>query len=372
MNERGVLHVSDSDGWTGGTAQMLHLASGLQDRGWKVAFAARRKASWLPKAAELGLAVHPVALRQDYDLLSAARLSALMDQEGLSILHAHHSRSHSICLLAQALRRLLGKPGVLVVSRRVTFPPKGNPLSRWKYTSRLIDHFVAVADAIRDGLVAYGVEPGRVSVIRSGVDLARFSPRPADPRVLQGLGVPPGVPLVGKIANFSAWKGQETFLQAAKLLVEQGRKAHFLLAGRDTDGPEAKELVNRLRLEGCVCLAGFRTDIPDLLPCLGVSVNAASQGEGVSGALRESLAMGVPVVATDVGGNKELFPGEDRRFLVSPGDPAALAERIAWTLDHQDEARALVRDWRNWAAAECSIESHLERTEALYLRLLGR
>jgi glycosyltransferase involved in cell wall biosynthesis len=212
----------------------------------------------------------------------------------------------------------------------------------------------------------------RVTVIRSGVDVSRFAPQPPDPAIQAELGLPSGVPVIGKIANAAPWKGQNVFLEAAAILTRKGRKVHFLLAGRDTMGEWVRGQVAALGLAGRVTLAGFRQDIPKLLPCLSVSVNAAVGGEGLSGALRESLCMGVPVVASDMAGNRELLFGADPRFLFKPGDAQALAERLEWALDHEKEAKAFVAQWRQRLDAEFSIEQMVAKTDELYRRLLGR
>lgn len=365
-----VLHVSESDEWSGGAAQLLALAEGLRGRGWRVRIACRSGSGLSEHARGKGFEILTVPLREDYDLLSAWTLARFVYAQGISVLHAHHNRSHAVCLLAKLLLGLLGLKPVLVVSRRVSFPPGKNPFSLWKYRSASIDRIVAVAEGVKEVLTSSGVPAEKVEVIRSGVDLARFSPRARDPGLRRRLGLPEGRAVIGKIANASPWKGQNVLLKAAALLLREGRKVHFLLAGRDTDGDWIKGEVARLGISEHVTLAGFRSDVPELLSCLDISVNAAVQGEGLSGALRESLSMGVPVVASDIAGNRELLGGPGRDWLFTPGDHEALARRLGWALDHQDQARAAARAWRERAREEFSLERMVEKTEALYRRLL--
>ncbi len=366
-----VLHVSESNEWSGGAAQLLALAQGLRGRGWGVRVACRPGSGLETNAAAQGFETFAVGLREDYDLWSAWRLARFIRAKGIDVVHAHHNRSHAVCLLAKLLLKLSGKAPVLVVSRRVSFAPGSNPFSRWKYRSRLIDRIVAVAEAVKGVLTRTGVPPERVVVIRSGVDLARFSPKAADPALRRALGLPEGVPVVGKIANASPWKGQLVLLEAAALLVKEGRKVHFLLAGRDTQADWVRAEVARLGLEGRVTLAGFRSDVPELLSCLAVSVNAAVKGEGLSGALRESLCAGIPVVASDIAGNRELLGGRGANALFAPGDAAALARRLARVLDHPAEAKAAAEEWRRKDLPEFTLERTVEKTDALYRELLG-
>lgn len=371
MTAMKVLHVSESNEWTGGTAQLLALAEGLKARGWDVVVGCRPGSGLSKHAAERGLEIFTVGLREDYDVLSALELARFVRERGVDVIHAHHNRSHAVCLIAKSILSLTGHRPALVVSRRVSFKPGRNPFSRWKYRSAYIDRIVAVADAVKDILVQAGVPARRVAVIRSGTDAGRFAPRRGDDALKRSFGLPVGVPLIGKIANASPWKGQAALLEAAAIMVERGSRARFVLAGRDTQADWVKEKVAALGLKERVTLLGFRTDVPDLLSCLDVSVNAAVQGEGLSGALRESLLMGLPVVASDVAGNRELLSGGHGGWLYPKDQPAALAERLDWVLAHPEEARASVAAWQQAAAGDFTLEKTIERTDALYRELLS-
>lgn len=367
-----VLHVSESDAWSGGAAQLLALAQGLKNNGWPVWIACRPGSGLKQNAEARGLPTLAIALSEDYDLFSAWKLARFIASEGISVLHAHHNRSHAVCLLAKLLLKFSGRDPVLIVSRRVSFAPGRNPFSRWKYQSRLIDRIVAVADAVKRVLVESGVAASKIAVIHSGVDISRFSPRPPDRRLARELGLPEGKTVIGKIANASPWKGQPVLLEAAAKLLAKGRAVHFLFVGRDTDGAWLRAEARRLNIERHVSLAGFRADIPEILSCLAISVNAAVQGEGLSGALRESLCLGIPVVASDIAGNRELLRDYGPNFLYPPGDAAALAQRLEWTLDHGAQVKTAVAAWRKSFLAEFSLERTVADTEALYRELLVR
>jgi glycosyltransferase involved in cell wall biosynthesis len=111
--------------------------------------------------------------------------------------------------------------------------------------------------------------------------------------------------------------------------------------------------------------------VPDILSCVDLSVNAAVQGEGLSGALRESLIMGLPVVASDVAGNKELLKSGLGGWTYPKGDAAALAEKIIWVRGHLDEAKESARRWRETNLSEFTLGATVEKTDALYRKLLG-
>lgn len=364
-----VLHVTESRSWSGGTVQLWNLATGLVKRGHAAALFCPPDGEILRHVPNSGVSVTECPLREDYDFRAAVRLARAIHAFRPDIVHAHHPRAHAIALLAGFFTSVPR----LVVSRRVSFRlKKWNPFSQWKYRSRSIRTFVAVSEDIRRVLIEGGVSADKVTVVHSGVDVQKFAPRPPAEHLRRELGLPADRPVVGNLTHYSWWKGQTVFLEAAKILTEAGVKAHFLLAGKDTNGPDARAKVDALGLASHVTLAGFRTDVPDLLSLLRVSVLSSLAGEGFSGVLREAMCMGVPVVATDVGGNSELVKDEKTGRLVAPGDPAALATAIRQTLADHAEAQSMAQAARAAVTSNYSLDSMVDKTLSLYDRLLSK
>ncbi|MBI3550836.1 MAG: glycosyltransferase family 4 protein [Elusimicrobia bacterium] len=364
-----ALFVTESRGWSGGAKQLISLAEGLRARKWDVLLACPEDGQTFAKAREKGIETIHFVPRQDYDVPSAWRLAKMCMLRDVDVLHAHHPRAHAVALMSTFF---LKKPPVFLVSRRVSFKIPGNPFSRFKYTSDHIDAYVAVAESIRQILIEAGVRPERVATIRSGVDVAQFSPRPRDPALAAELGLPPGVPVVGLIANYSEWKGQAVLVEAAGRLKRQGARAVYLFAGRDTQSPEllAKAKAAGLGEEDAKFL-GFREDVPRLLPLLDVSVNVSVAGEGISGALRESLAMGIPVAASDIGGNKELVRDGETGMVFKAGDPDALAKALSVFIKDPAAGKRMAETGRKWVGENLSTEKMVSATEALYHKLLA-
>lgn len=362
-----VLHVTESRGWSGGTVQLWNLCRGLKDAGHEVALFCPPDGELARRAADGAFRLEACPLREDYDVPAALRLARLAREFRPDIVHAHHPRAHAIALLAS----WMGPLPRLVVSRRVSFRlKKWNLFSQLKYRSSRIRMFVAVSEDIRRVLIAGGVPADRVRVVHSGVDVGKFSPRPPDAALRQTLGLPEGRPVVGNLTHYSWWKGQAYFLEAAHRAVDAGSPAHFLLVGKDTDGAEAREKVRSLGLEDRVTLAGFRADMPEVLSLLSVSVVSSLAGEGFSGVLRESMCMGVPVVATRVGGNGELVKDGETGCLVPPADAAALAGAVQRLLADPAEARRMAEAAQRNVVTHYSIQSMVDQTRRLYEELL--
>ncbi len=116
---------------------------------------------------------------------------------------------------------------------------------------------------------------------------------------------------------------------------------------------------------------GFRLDVPELLSEVAVSV-LPSLSEGLSNSVLESMAAGVPVVATRVGGTPEAIEDGVSGFLVPPRDPAALAEAIAALLERPELARRLGEAARSRVESNFSLARMTEETQKLYIQMLGR
>jgi L-malate glycosyltransferase len=365
-----ILLITESRGWSGGAAQTLHLATGLKQRNHTVHIACQPGSEISNRAAENGIPTVITRIRGDMDLLGAGAIRSALTRLQSDILHAQHPKAHGVGLWAAAFsdRRL-----PYLVTRRVSFPVSNSFFSRLKYTHRRIDRYVAVSDGIRQVLIEGGVPAERIEVIYSGVDPERFKRLPANEALTlrQQIGLKPDVPVVIKVANYAEWKGQPVLLRAAAAFRRAGGRAQFLLVGRDTDGAEARALIEQLGLKDNVISLGFRRDIADLLSIADLSVNAAIAGEGLSGALRESLLLGVPSVASDVSGNRELVQEGVTGKLVPTSDPDALAGAIRWMFDHPDQARQLTLTGQQKVMREFTVETMVNRTLSLYQRLLS-
>jgi glycosyltransferase involved in cell wall biosynthesis len=174
-------------------------------------------------------------------------------------------------------------------------------------------------------------------VIHNGVDLDEFCPREATGYLHAELGIPAGAPLVATIGQIGLRKGVDVVLAAARRVPG----VHWLVVGeRTSEKEESRQFEERLHtmaretnLAGRVHFLGTRSDMPDLMNECALLVHAARQ-EPLGRVLLEAAACGLPVVATDVGGTREIFPLEaDGAVLVAPDDGDALAKAIESLLD---------------------------------------
>lgn len=201
---------------------------------------------------------------------------------------------------------------------------------------------------------------------------------PGDRGLREELGIPPGVPLIGAICRLHPVKRLGDLLDAVALLAERHPAARVVLVGPFSGGPviegcrrTLRERADLLGIGERVIMTGARTDVPRILAELSVSV-LPSASEGLSNALLESMAAGVPVVATAVGGTPEVVEDGMCGLLVPPADAASLAAAIGCLLDSPQLAAALGEAGRRRVEEHFGLDRMVEETTRLYRRLLAR
>jgi glycosyltransferase involved in cell wall biosynthesis len=228
--------------------------------------------------------------------------------------------------------------------------------------NRFTQAFVANSEAVRNETARReGVSPERIRVIPNAVDTERF--RPAAPGERQALrlklGFPPTVPLVGCVANLRPVKGHEVLLDAFAAVCAHVPEARLALIGEGPAEPSLHERAGALGILDRLHFLGLRDDVPELLRTFDVAVSA-SYSEGLSNALLEAMASGLPTVATAVGGNTELLEDGLLGTLVPPSDPAAMAVALRNLLTSPDRCRRLGAAARDRVRSRNSPESVIE------------
>jgi glycosyltransferase involved in cell wall biosynthesis len=321
---------------------------------------------WTAEGRTAGF-VHLGFFRGPADPLGAGRLAALLGAERIQVVHAHKGGGRTLTLLARGLM-LRGPRPPLVVNRGVSFPLTAP--SRLVDGSRLVARVVAVCEAIRTDLIRQGLPAAKIEVVYSGTDTARFDPARVDGTGVRAeLGLPTGVPLVTQI-GVRAPKGNDDVVHAFSRVLAGRPDAHLLFVGArpETRGVLARQVV-AAGIGPAATIWGYRDDVPEILGATTVSVDASHVGLGITGSLRESLAMATPVVATDLMGNPELVRHEATGLLVPPRDPSALAAAILRLLADPAWAAGLGRAGRRLVEARFSTQAKVERLEALYRRV---
>ncbi len=356
-----VLHVEGGRNLYGGAQQVLYLLQGLAKRGLANALACPA-GSEIADAAAPFAEVHTMRMGGDPDIGIVQRLRRCIRLCRPDLVHLHSRIGADV--MGGIACRLERVP--VVHSRRVD-----NPESRLavalKY--RLHDRVIAISEGIGRVLLAEGLPKDKLRVVRSAVDVERFD-RPCDrERVCAALGVPSHARLVGVIAQLIPRKGHRFLIEALPPLIAEFPPLQVLFFGK---GAEERDLTRRIAdagLQDRVRLAGFRDDLPDVLPCLDLLVHPALM-EGLGVSLLQAASAGVPIVASNAGGIPEAVRDGLNGILVPPGNAVALEVAIARLLRHPDLARRMGRAGRVLMRNEFSIDAMVEGNLAVYRELL--
>jgi L-malate glycosyltransferase len=311
------------------------------------------------------------------------RLAGDMRRGGVQIFHSYNFYGNVFGIPAARFARV---PVVIASVRDTGMNITPARIYLHRQVCRLADCVLVNAEAIRQWLIGQGACAERIEVIRNGLDLSRFARPAGGADVRRELGLPAQAPLVLLLARLTPQKGIEVFLEAAAAVNRRFPETHFLIVGdlytgtgkgtveRDGSYMESlRGLAARFGVGDRVIFTGFRSDVPELLSQATLSVLPSIEGEGLPNAIMESMAAGVPVVATRVGGSAEVV-GEDgvAGLLVPPRDPAALGEAVCAVLADRELALRLGREARSRMQHHFSLERMVRQTENLYAGLLDK
>jgi len=172
--------------------------------------------------------------------------------------------------------------------------------------------------------------------------------------------------MIGTLANLRPEKGLDDFLRAAALIAGAGVKANFLIWGDGLLRGHLELLARELGVDGVTRFAGQTTLAQDALKGLDIFVLPPRSNEGFSNALLEAMAVGLPVVATRIGGNVEMIDHNRTGLLVSPSRPEELAGAINQLIEHPDHAIRLGEQASSYVRSEYGMPRMLEKLECLY------
>jgi glycosyltransferase involved in cell wall biosynthesis len=328
-----------------------------------------------------GLAVAEYPLHSFYELNAFRqqwRFMKALRRDRIQIMQSYNFYGNVFSIPAA---KLAGVPCVIASIRDLGIFLRPAQLRVQKLICGLADKIVVNASAIRDWLVADGYSEGKIAVIRNGVDIAGYGTRSNGAALRQEFQLPAGAPLVVMLARLNPKKGIECFLEAAARVHRRCPDACFLAVGeayKRGDGEfrvdpvyrrKLHDRVQELGLDGCFRFTGMREDVPEILAAAAVSV-LPSYSEGVSNTLLESMAAGVPVVATRVGGTPEVIEDGQHGLLTPPGDARAIADSVCAVLMSPFLAARLGVQARERVVREFSFDVVVGRTQDLYLELL--
>lgn len=233
---------------------------------------------------------------------------------------------------------------------------------------RLSHRIVVNSNAVlKDTIKRNHANPSKMVLIYNAIEFFRFeSSNYKKQKARKELGIKCDNKTVIVIANLIPYKGHADFLEAAQIVIKHIPNAIFLIVGEDRGiGEKLRKKASDLRINGSVKFLGRRHDIPWLLASSELSV-LPSHEEGFSNTILESMAAGLPVVATNVGGNPEAVIDGKTGWLVPPKNPMVMAEKIIDLLSNPERAKSWGEQGRKRAKEFFTIEKMVEGYLELY------
>jgi len=235
-----------------------------------------------------------------------------------------------------------------------------------KWTKKVI----VLSQSLIERAIRLGADPEKIVVIPSGVDCSYFNPdtpeaekRAREIRDRIGVG---DATIIGFIGRLVPVKGVKHLVSAMKQVQQEHSNAHLLIVGDGFERPELQTVAQKLKVK--TTFLGWEKNVMPLYAVMDVFV-LPSLMEGLSNSLLEAMAMGKPVIATDVGGNKDVVVDGENGFLVPPVNPSSLSLKLKKLIECDDLRKEMGRINRETVKRRFSLKDNVSKVETVYRSL---
>ena len=371
MIRKNILFVIDSLGFGGAERQLVELLKGLNTKktyGIYLASLLKTESGYMELLEEEGIKIHFLERRKKYDLIRPiVRLKKYIHVYNIDLVHTFMNMGS---LYGAVAAKLAGRPVVCSAIRDAKDSSlKEKYLKR--FLSNIADRYVSNSKAGLQNRFA-NMKP-HFRVIYNGIDFSRFERNVNVSELKKDLGIEQDQVVIGMVASLSEHKDHVTLFFAFKEILKSYPKARLLLVG---DGPNRnylEQLSHELQISDQVLFLGYRSDVDLIYPVMDIHVlltNTDSHFEGISNAIIEAMATGVPVIATDCGGTPEIIKHEVNGLLVPPKDVEGTSTAITILLRDLLYAQEIASKARIRVHNMFGLERYIHDYEQLYKEIL--
>jgi glycosyltransferase involved in cell wall biosynthesis len=302
-------------------------------------------------------------------IAAVSRLNRIMKKESIQIIHSHMYHAN---LLGRLMK--LFHPGVKLVNTIHNINIGGRHRERiLQLTNRMADSITIISQTAREHFVKVGaVRPEKLLFLPNGVNTNLYQGKAAARDIIRSsLNIGTAFTWLA-IGRFDEQKNYHNLLKSFQLVLKEEKNTKLLLVGIGPQLDEMKQLANKLEILEYVHFLGYRADIPDVMSASDAYV-MSSDWEGMPLVLQEASSVGLPIVCTDVGGNKEVVISEKTGFIVRPKSHSALAEGMLQLLQLDDEERKQMgQAGKEYMQAVYELDRVADRWNALYKQVLSK
>lgn len=365
-----VLHVIEDLENGGAERVLINLALGLDQQKFEVAVCClTRKGRMARELEEQGIAVHVMHKCPGFDLALVLRLRRLMRELAIDLVHCHVFTAN----LWGRIAALLARVPVIITHEHSSFTvDHARRLRLEQWLMRATTQTITVSEELRQRLITQGRLPAhKIVTIHNGLKFSSARDTQLRARLREEFGLERFQSIVGTVGRLEYRKNYPLLLDAFAQVRIQLPQTGLLFVGA---GPEQERLQYHARGLGIaehVVFAGYHSNVVDWLHLMSVFC-LSSQTEGISMAILEAMAAGVPVVATRVGGNPEIIPSREFGILTPPNDAAALSRALLEVLKAPAAAQLMAQRGRERVMQHFSETQMLARVEEMYLKWSGK
>ena len=375
-----LLELRNTYKWGGGPDKTILLSAERHDRARVQVVLAYirdirdREFTISRKAQAKGLSFFEIEERSKFDPRVLRNLKRIVADHDINIVHGHDYKSD---LMAYLLRLGLRKRKIKLVATAhawVMLGWKGSLYRRMDLSvMRRFDHLIAVSHATKEEMIAAGLPGSLISVVHNGIDTEVWSPNRVGRTLREELGIPETEPVIGYVGRIMPEKDLQTWIRAVATVATRFPQAHFVLVGEGKDDStleQLRRLAADLGIAAKTHFIGYRSELLPVYAAFDMFL-LTSRREGLPNSILEAMALGLPVVTTDVAGARELVANGCTGYVLPQGDHAGLARALI-TLAENDQLRLrLSQSGRERVKRDFSFASRMARIESLYERILG-
>ncbi|HJP19911.1 MAG TPA: glycosyltransferase family 4 protein [Nitrospinota bacterium] len=364
-----IFHTEASLGWGGQEIRILNESICMRERGHRIIIITPAESSLMKKASDRGFEVISASFkRKDYPA-TCFKILKLIRLKRPDFINTHSSKDSWVASFAA---RLSNDKPFIIRTRHLSTPVAINIFGSVIY--KLLPHkIITTGEAIREQLIERNrVSPGKIMSIPTGVDLKLFDPSKSKKKIRKELSLTEKTPIVGMVSVLRSWKGHNFFIEAIVTVLKKFSNVRFLIVG---DGPRKESLTKMIKEKGLsetILMLGHREDVPEIMASLDILVHPSYANEGVPQSIVQGMAMGVPVIASDIKPLKEVVTDGETGLLSPNKDSGELAKRIILLLKNKELMRKMGNNGQKFVVEKFSMEKMIISIENLYKNMAGK
>lgn len=358
-----VLYLINYAGKAGTEKYVYNLAQKYNNKKCECFFVYNEEGPLCNQMESLGIVPKRIEMRNPFDIKAAKELAQYCAENNIDVIHAQYPRENYIALLA---KRYYKKVRVVYTSHLTI-----KTGAAWKITNSLMTRknhkIISVCNYGKELLIQNGFPKNKIEVIFNGVRPGEKAE--PDSNLKSSLGIDEDTFVMSILARYEESKGLDFLVESIKRLKEiTNRKFVLLIAGDGALFEEIGSLIKEYGLGDCVKQLGFRKDTAGILAISDLYINSSKCLEALSFAMVEALVNGLPIVATDIGGNPDIVSPENNcGTLVKFGDTNAMSEALKEIMENDEKRRLCSRNASLAAENVFNLDKLLDDTFKMYM-----